>query len=69
MVVTVLKTTFPKAPPRVIHYRDYKHFKIHAFRGELKNQLSDISNYTEFEDTLLKILEKRLNPFEASSLE
>ena len=58
MVVTVLKTTFPKAPPKIIHFRDYKHFNIHVFRGELKLGLCNISNYAEFEEIFLKILNK-----------
>ena len=58
MVVTVLKTTFPKAPPKIIHYRDYKHFNIHAFRGELKLCLTNTSSYAEFEEIFLKILNK-----------
>ena len=58
MAVTVLKTTFPKAPPKVIHYRDYKKFHVHAFRAELKTHLSNTSNYSEFEELFLKILNK-----------
>ena len=58
MVATVLKTTFPKAPPKVINYRDYKRFNVHAFRGELKSLLSTASNYAKFEELFLKTLDK-----------
>ena len=58
MAVTVLKTTFPKSPPKVFHYRDYKKFNVYAFRGELKTHLSNTSNYSEFEEMFLKILNK-----------
>ena len=39
MVVTVLKTTFPKAKPKIIYYRDYKKFNLQEFRKELRNEL------------------------------
>ena len=31
---------------------------MHTFRGELKTHLSNTSNYSEFEETFLKILNK-----------
>ena len=58
MSITVLKTTFPKAQPKVLHYRDYRNFNTHTFRGELKAQVSDISNYSDFEEIFLKVLDK-----------
>ena len=39
MAVTVLKTTFPKAPPKVITYRDYKNFILDDFRKELREKI------------------------------
>ena len=35
MAITVLKTTFPKAKPKVIQYRDYKKFVLRNIREEL----------------------------------
>ncbi len=58
MAVTVMKTTFPKAPPKIIHYRDKRNFNVHAFRGELKAALDNVTTYSEFEEIFLKILEK-----------
>ena len=58
MSITVLKTTFPKVQPKIIHYRDYRKFNTHTFRGELKAQLSDISTYSDFEEIFLKVLDK-----------
>ena len=60
MVVTVMKTTFPKAKPKVIHYRTYKHFILKNFRMELKIRLQNenAENYTKFEEIFLEILEK-----------
>ena len=40
--------TFQKLKPRVINYRDYKHFNNERFRDDL---LSEISNsYLEFDN-------------------
>ena len=60
MSVTVMKTTFPKAKPKVIQYRDYKHFVIGNFRLELRFKLRNeiVENYGKFEDIFLGILGK-----------
>ena len=42
MTVTVLKTTFKKFEPRIIHYRDYKDFQNDQYRDELTPKLSSI---------------------------
>ena len=48
MLLTVTKTTFQKLKPRVINYRDYKHFNNERFTDDL---LSEISNsYLEFDN-------------------
>ena len=39
LVVTVMKTTFPKMKPKIIYYRDYKKFNLQEFRRELRNEL------------------------------
>ena len=38
MVVTVLKTTFPKRGPTAINYRSYKNFNEIAFRNDLRDE-------------------------------
>ena len=60
MVVTVMKTTFPKAEPKIIYYRDYKNFDLYNFRTDLRQELSKISekDYMHFEITFLKVLEQ-----------
>ena len=60
MVVTVLKTTFPKAKPKVISYRDYKQFDLHAFRNELRHELQKtmILGYAHFQRVFLRVLDK-----------
>ena len=39
MVVTVMKTTFPKPKPKIIQYRDYKNFVEEDFPIELRDRL------------------------------
>ena len=59
MVVTVMKTTFPKAQPKIVYYRDYKNFDLAKFRSDLRLELSkeDTPSYFHFEVTFLRILE------------
>ena len=40
MVVTVLKTSFRKGPPKVISYRDYRNFTYSNFRIDLESRFS-----------------------------
>ena len=42
MIVTVMKVTFKKVQPRIIPYRDYKHFQNDRYRDKLTPKLSDI---------------------------
>ena len=62
MVVTVLKTTFPKQGPTVINYRNYKNFTETVFRNDLREELRRIEpsdlNYSSFETTFDKVLDK-----------
>ena len=60
MVVTVMRSTFPKAQPKIVYYRDYKNFDLYAFRADLRTQLSKIKEkeYYNFELTFLKVLEE-----------
>ena len=60
MAVTVMKTTFPKAKPKVIQYRDYKNFVLENVRMELRIRLQNevIDNYAKFEEIFLEILDK-----------
>ena len=62
MVVTVLKTTFPKQGPTVINYRNYKNFNEVVFRNDLREELGKIEpsdlNYSSFETTFDQVLDK-----------
>ena len=58
MVVTILKTTFSKAKPRIIYYRNYKNFDRNKFRNRLKLDLenSESTHYLDFENIFLNAL-------------
>ena len=60
MAITVLKTTFPKAKPKVIQYRDYKKFVVRNFREELISKFENevVVNYAKFEAIFLQSLDK-----------
>ena len=40
LVVTILKSTFPKSPPKIIASRCYKNFSNDLFRDNLNSLLS-----------------------------
>ena len=62
MVVTVLKTTFPKQGPTVINYRNYKKYNENVFKNDLQQELQRIDpsdlNYSSFETAFDKVLDK-----------
>ena len=64
MIVTVMKTTFPKVKPEVMIYRDYKKFCEGHFRNELKTELSKekVDDYETFENIFLQVLNKHAPP-------
>ena len=50
MIYTMLKSTFEKAEPIKLTYRDYKNFSFDRFKTDLKNALKCCSNsYDSFE--------------------
>ena len=61
LTFTVFKTYFQKAKPRIIKYRDYKHFDNNEFRDELIRELSsnnmpsdDLARFTNISKTKLE---------------
>lgn len=60
MVVTVLRSSFKKAKPKQILYRDYKHFDTEIFKSELRNALAntEVPDYETFELIFLQVLER-----------
>ena len=68
MAVTVLKTSFIKAPPKEMFYRDYKNFEQDNFKYESKNRIQkeSIECYSEFEKVFVHILNQHA-PLKRSS--
>ena len=58
MIITVLKTTFPKAKPRIVPYRDFSKYNVGNFTGELKINFESkgLKNYESFENIFLGVL-------------
>ena len=57
MIVTVLKTMFPKIKPKLLLYRKYSNFVEGDFQSELKGKLQNISkDYESFEQAFLATL-------------
>ena len=61
LTFTVLKTYFQKAKPRIIKYRDYKHFIKNDFRDELIRELfsndiqsDDLARFTNISKMILE---------------
>lgn len=58
MIITSLKTTFPKSKPKEIIYRCYKNFDRSIFTNDLRNKLQSTEDYPEnFEKVFLDTLE------------
>ena len=70
MAVTFLKTTFPKAKPKIIEYRDQKDFVLENFKAELDGKLTneDIDTYAQFHEIFLNVLGKHACPNEKENL-
>ena len=49
MIVTILRTTFQRLPPKIRNYRDYSNFDNEIFRACLFNDLSkeDVGNHKQ----------------------
>ena len=60
MVVSVFKTNFKKQKPKIVTYRDYKHFDNEKFKESLITYLSTGKNisYDAFENLVLQTLDK-----------
>ena len=60
MAVTVLKTSFSKAPPKEMLHRDYRNFRKDKFKHELKNKIQNesVECYCEFEKVFVDMISK-----------
>merc|ERR1712015_143827 len=58
MIVTVMRTTFQKAQPNTVHYRDYSKYDKIAFGRDVQNRLENQpSRYDAFEKSFLEALD------------
>ena len=66
MVFTSIKTTFQKAPPKVIIHHDMKWFDKSAFKSELaqKYTTKDSMSYLHFENTFMNVYGQKLQIFQ-----
>ena len=58
MILTILKSTFPKAKPKQIVYRKFKNFDSKNFKNEIRTKMQSIDKYETFEEKFLKVLNK-----------
>ena len=62
MIVTVLKTTFPKQGPTVINNRNYNKYNENVFKSDLQQELQKIDpsglNYSSFETAFDRVLDE-----------
>ena len=60
LVLSVIKTTFPKAKPKQIFYRDFKNFEETIFKDDLKRCLhantDTCVNFSKFQEVFLDVL-------------
>ena len=60
MIYTILKTTYVKKAPKIVKYRNYEKFSLKDFLDEVNNGLQARvpESYDEFEETIIRILDK-----------
>ena len=61
MTVTVMKSYYKKAPPKIISYRDYKNYSHANFRKELDEKLLQYDeplSYDKFESIFMEIFDR-----------
>ena len=56
MILTILKSTFPKVRPKQIDYRKFKNFDLNNFKTEIRTKMQLIDKYETFEEEFLKVL-------------
>lgn len=59
MIVTVLKTTFPKVKPKLVSYRNFSKYEAHEFEDNLRANLESncCKTYDSFENIFLRTLD------------
>ena len=61
LIYTMLRKTFSKAEPKLVHYRKYKTFKFESFKVNLLHALGSFSaNYYDFNQTFTYTLNQHV---------
>ena len=58
MILTILKSIFPKARPKQIVYRKFKNLGLKNFKNKIRTKMQSIDKYETFEEKFLKVLNK-----------
>ena len=58
MILTILKSTFPKVSPKQIVYRKFKNFDLNNFKNEIRTKMQLMDKYETFDEEFLKVLNK-----------
>ena len=58
MILTILKSTFPKVRPKQIVYKKFKNFDLNNFKNEIRTKMQSIDKYETFEEEFLEVLNK-----------
>ena len=58
MILTIVKTTFPKVRPKQIVYRKFKSFDLNNSKNKIRKKIPLIDKYETFEEEFLKVLNK-----------
>ena len=61
MILTILKSTFPKVRPKQIVYRKFKNFDLNNFKNEIRTKIQLIDKYETFEEEFLKVVTSMLH--------
>ena len=61
MIVSVMKTSFKKLPPKIIKYRNFSKFSTESFTAELKTVLDENKNSDNCLENLVRETIKILN--------
>ena len=58
LVVSIMKLSYKKSPPRMIKYRDYKNFSNGHFKNSLNENLANNTklDYNSFEEIVLNLI-------------
>ena len=54
MILTILKSTFPKVRPKQIDYRKFKNFDLNNFKNELEQKCNCLINMKHLRKNFLK---------------